>query len=109
MRNNISNNLFIQRLTYYKLIIIKFMFLTLIFYNINNGVEVFDIKTNSKMILGIAVIVALLIVGWVAVDVTHQDLPNYTINNTTVNDSANNTTVNATDNATSNSTNSTST
>lgn len=39
----------------------------------------FDIKTNSKMILGIAIIVALLIVGWVAVDVTHQDLPNYTI------------------------------
>lgn len=85
------------------------MFLTLIFYNINNGEEVFDIKAKSKMILGIAVIVVLVIVGGVAVDVTHQDLPNYTINNTTVNDSANNSTVNATDNTTSNSTNSTST
>lgn len=79
------------------------------FYNINNGLGVFDIRINSKLVIGIAVIVALIIVGGVAVDVTHQDLPNYTINNTTVNDSANNSTVNATDNTTSNSTNSTST
>ena len=67
----------------------------------------FDIRIRTKLVIGIAIVVALIIIGGVAVDVTHQDLPNYTFNNTTINDSANNTPVNATDNTTSNSTNST--
>lgn len=84
------------------------MFLTLIYYNINNGLEVFDIRRNSLIMIGVTVVVILVIIGVTAAVITHNSTANNTANNTTVNNTVNNTTMNATNNTTFN-TNTTST
>ena len=71
--------------------------------------EVFDIRRNSLIMIGVTVVVVLVIIGVTAAVITQNSTENNTTtNNTTVN-ATNNTTVNATNNTTSNNTNTTST